>query len=1222
METTQLDSLCGRFRRRLKALLVLAGASRLLLVGLVVLPLFLVLDWWAHLSAPWRCLALLVYVGALGVTGWWTLLSPLRRRWPNEQVLAYLDSVLPGHQGMLLELHELRREEGIHELDRPLGRTMARAAAERLAPLIGQAEKGDVIRRRGARRWMQAAGIVLVLFVAAALPLHTYLAIGCDRFFNPFSTRRWPHRTTITLEEPETGWTIPQMESFPLRATVTGVVPPQVVLAYRGTSTGYWIREKLAVRDDAAVRYTFPEVREPTRFYLRGGDYTTDTHRIDIIERPYLRRIAAHYDYPDYAGIPNRVVESGQLVGLEGTTVRLELESSMALKKALFILDGEEPEELPLRAETRLEKTLVLTSDGSYSVELYEKHGFREAKPERYEIRVTPDNPPEVELLSPGRNLVATRQAAFEVAFRASDDFGLKQVEFLYQLDEGKPTPLTDRITGPLQPQGKTKDARFTWDLRKMDLPKTGVLSYSVRVQDVNPTGRGTVETPKFQVRLVKPSEFHFEAFEKATRLEAEARIAWESQFAAWQLGTQWPDKGTGNEDDPLWQEMTQKQDLAFRAASAMESYLRELTEQYEQNDMAREFMAGRLGVIAELLRHVTEEEHPAIGDGLQQARPKADADAAPARLKTLRSEALARFTDNQKLAVLYLERLVKRLFDWRDLQTTLIRTTLLHEEQGEVLDLTEALAPKTLGWEIEDLPDDVQDKLLTLGKRQRTLYDVETELETELEFQIYRAEMQERRTIVEPLRTAYRGLRANRVNDNLKLAAQKIENNQAFQIVKNQKAALHVLNLVKAGLIQAGRKVDPEQPITLAMAPSKVIEVRPKPKPEDGKEPEPTAVAVAADVQALSPEELLANLPLGSDPVTMAINVAWEAQDAVLARTRYLAANSGPNEMPRYLALKQGILLEKQAVALRAAGLAIREAHKAGAGPVHQMLETVAEELRQSQGLITGRRLSGATQQLQADAMATLDDLRRRFIPLGKSIEEAAAENRRRKGADAFNRRYLLRDSDLDHTVALIHALNHAQLLQRDVVRKVTRFAKLPAKDPTLAGIEKTNRARAVAEQKQTGALVARVGEELAALSEEAAPRVRQIGVASLMELKMASAADDIASGARDEPLAASLQDAADLLAQTLRGLKDLLGERVRPTLVAKAPEDTQKAITLEQWQKMRSPEVLREKLKADKSLPPAVREIMLRALSKGFPPKYKELLAAYYASFIGEEE
>src|SRR5205814_1659239 len=127
------------------------------------------------------------------------------------------------------------------------------------------------------------------------------------------------------------------------------------------------------------------------------GDDTTDTQRISVIERPYLKRIIAHYDYPGYAGLPSRNVEGGQLFGVEGTRVRITFESSMSLKRGVIAFQGKPSEELPLKSPTTFEKALLLAADGSYSVELYEKNGFREAKPERYEIRVTPYNPPEVE---------------------------------------------------------------------------------------------------------------------------------------------------------------------------------------------------------------------------------------------------------------------------------------------------------------------------------------------------------------------------------------------------------------------------------------------------------------------------------------------------------------------------------------------------------------------------------------------------------------------------------------------------------------------------------------------------------------------------------------------------------------------------------------------------------------------------------------------------------
>jgi len=1232
MDTKRLDRLCGAFRAKLRAMVLQAGICRVLALALVLLPIFMAVDWWLHLGTAMRCLTLVFYLGVLGATLWWTLLAPLGRKWSNEEVLAYLDTVLPREKAMLLELYQLIRGQDIQESETGAGREMIEGAARELEPLVQQAAGSRTLHRRRAMRWMSLAGVLALLFAGAAVPLRTYLLIGVERFFNPFSGQRWPHRTTITLQEPPNGWTIPQMESFTIEGQVTGqVVPPQVTLSYRGRTTGYWIREKVPVREDGSLKYVFPEVREEIRFQVEGGDYETDMMTIRIVERPFLKSIVADYDYPDYAGIPDRKVDGGQLVGLEGTRVRLDFESSMKLNKAMMVLSLKEKgkdeqqqtrEELSLSDDgRRFSKELYLTADGSYGIELYEVNGFREAKPERYEIRVTPDNPPEVELLAPGRNLTATRRATVEVALKASDDFGLKTVEFLWSLDGGKSGPLTDRITGPLAPKGKSKRASFTWDLRKMkDLPKTGVISYSVRVKDVNPApGRGVSETARMEIKLVRPSQFHFDLFEQAKRIEAEARIAWENQYAAWALGGDWLSKGTGKEDDGLWRDMKEKQDLAIRASKAMEGYLLDLTTQYEKNGMQREFMAGRLAVITELLRHVTGTEHAAIADGLRRARPRTDADAAAARLKGLRAAQVRSFAPKQKLATLYLERLVKRLFDWRDLQTTLIRTTLLHEEQEEALVITQKLAPKTLGQEIEDLPDDVQDELITLGKRQRTLFDVESELEKELEFLIYRAEQQKRRSILAPLRTAYKGLRANGVNSNLKLAAKKIENNQCFQIIKNQKSALQVLSLVKGGLVHAGQEVDPEPRITLAMTPSKILDVQPKSKVEDPAE-EPSDVADAGEAEALTPEQLMENLPVGSDPVTMAINVAWEAQDAVRARTEYLSNNSA-GQMPRYVTMKQGILLEKQQMALRVLDLALKEAEKSSAKPVARSLGSTRTEFDQSRQLIGNRVLGKATQQLQSDAMASLDDLRRRYIPMHKAVAEAAEENRKRKGLDAFNRKYLIRGKDLDAATRIIDQLSQFQLLERDAMRKAKRFVAHPPKPGPLADMEKGNRARAAGSLSRATGLISDVKAGLAGMSEEVAPAVGKAGVEALVGFKIAPLAEGLRSGGRDKELVEPLEEIAGRVEATLGALKDLLGERVKPK-VAKVAGETEKTpeITLEQWEKMRTPEFLRERLKGNRKLPPEVRDIMLKALSKKFPEKYKDLLADYYASFIGE--
>src|SRR5204862_5137494 len=102
----------------------------------------------------------------------------------------------------------------------------------------------------------------------------------------------------------------------------------------------------------------------------------------------------------------------------------------------------------------------------------------------------------------------------------------------------------------------------------------------------------------------------------------------------------------------------------------------------------------------------------------------------------------------SQKMAVLMLERLLRKCYDWRDLQTSAITSALLHERQEEVGAMTEKVAPKYIGKEFEDLSDPEQEQLVTLGKQQRAIFDTETQLETQLAHQIFKAERQDRQSI------------------------------------------------------------------------------------------------------------------------------------------------------------------------------------------------------------------------------------------------------------------------------------------------------------------------------------------------------------------------------------------------------------------------------------------------------------------------------------------
>ncbi|GMV80625.1 MAG: hypothetical protein AMXMBFR7_18090 [Planctomycetota bacterium] len=1219
MDTRELTRICGSFRTALRGLLMQAGLARMAVLGFVLLPLAMAVDWWVHLEPLYRALVLIGWVAALAVTAWWTLLLPLRKKWSDREVLNYLDAVAPGGAGMLLELLELTERKGIQETDRPQGKALAEAALRELSDLPAQTKLAAVFVRGRVMRWVGAAVVVAGLFGLGAVVSGDYFSIGVTRFFNPLSKQRWPHRTTIAVQDlPEEGTQVPQMEAFTVKAEVTGEIPPQVTLAYTSASTGFTIKEKISVGEDGRFSYTFPEVREPLELWISGGDYVTDRYHIGVVERPYVTKITANFSYPTYAGLPDKAVEGGQLTGLEGTKVKLVFEVSIPLQKALFVPEGKPAEEMIKAGENAYQHEVMLKDgDTGYAIELYDPHGYREPKPERYEIRVIPDHPPEVEMLAPGEDLAGTKTVGFEVAFRAKDDFGLQSVEFLYALDNGEPKPLTDHITGPIVQQGRTSEARFFWDLRKMEaLPESGTLHYFVRIQDINPTGRGKAETTRFQVKLLKPTDFHLEAFEGAKGIMAEGLIAWRNQLDAWKQGQQWLKSGTGKEDDAAWSGMHEKQDAAIRAAKAMEGHLRTLTKQYENNHMEQEFMAARVSQVNALLQKIIAEAHDPIASSLRGARPKTQADAAESKQKDLRAKALGEAAGPQKLAVLMLDRLVRKVFDWRDLQTATIQTSTILDRQEEITALTETLAPKTIGKEFEDLQSDEQDKLVTLGKQQQANFDAETQLELQLSQQMFKAKVQKRDNVRAPLEAAFTGLRSARVNDSLKDAAKRIEDNQPSAIVAKQKLASQVLRAVKGGLVLAGQKPDPEEPLRADLA------VNEDPKFEDAqvaekdpKQEDQNPESASTEDEPLNEEDLLKTLPTGSDPLSTALSQALERQEDVLSRARYLSSKDAKSAMPRFLKLRTDLLRARQDAGLSMLDAAIEEARKGKAAAVELVLNDLKAGMEQSRQLITGRHWGEHVQHLQADTVAALNDLLQ-FVAFRRGVEDAVAENKRQNGMDSFQRQFLLRGSDLDIAAEMTGNLQESLLHHSEAVRQAKRFEKHLSPTDAIGKFEQDNRARGASRAKRAAVLLKEATGKASGLTPEAAAPVKEASLDGVKDLKLDTNAEALAAGGKDAELAVSMEEDRKALANALQALRDQFEARVKPPEEA-APAAPEQPVTQEDFEKSRSPETLAEKVKANPNLPPAIKEKMIEILMGELPKEHKELLIEYYSSF-----
>lgn len=1240
----QLPVICARFRATLRGMLLRWGLARLA-VGLLLLAAALMAgDYLLRFSSGGRATGLALLLLAAGSLLYFELLRPLRRKWTDREVLGYLDRTLPGSEDSLVTLAELSAEPGaIPEARSERGRAVLDAAVQDLDPFVEKVRLQQVFRAGRLRRWELAAVLVVAGFAAGALASPGAFGIGIMRLLLPFANIRWPQATYIDILRPESRETvIAQGAAYTVRAAVRGRVPEEVRLVYRSPDTRREIRETMKPTPQGRYEFTFPEVAATLSFWLEGGDERTDRRTIRVIPRPTISKIVAAYEFPAYSRVPPKRVESGQIAGLEGTKVVVLFTASKPLRKAAVAFGEGQPRELKLDSPTTFRLDLTLERDDTYSVHLEDTDGLTEPAAARYAIRVTPDQPPDVRLGEPGKDLVLTAQGRTKLGFVVTDDFGLTEVQLLYRVGgQGEFAALSDRITGPVAQGGKESSANFTWDLARMEgLKAPAFITYFVRAKDCNPSGKGVSDSGQFRIDVLTPLDYQTRLVLEAKRAVTEARLAEQKQRWAWYDARKWLGGGIKDPEkaDELLAQALTYQDDAGRAVRALDRLLLALREDVRSNRLETDLFIRRLDQVSEAVRRLAGELYPAMESALEAAKPKSTEEARPeARRRKLR-ECLASLEPRQRLAAVRCRENLHRLLDWNDLQGVIVQTRHLEKEQDEIHGLSETRTKPFIGKEIEDLSDADARFLEQVAQRQSALCQAEAALEEELQKLIAEASRERRAEVSQPLFLTFKGLKDNLINNLMRKSGEFIADNKSHMILGDQLLVIRALRFINQGLERAGAEVRPPMSEDLAlraeMAPDERLKTA---APLLAEEPD-TKVADLADIEDLLRRSAV---PIPDEPrletVERYLQDVGDLTDALLERAAYLDKRLA-KEMPgRYRRLRLGWLQHRHARCVQAAARAQELSAGQEFAPLRQHLTGLSKEVEGIGKLLAAGEVGRDTQDLAAGVAAATRDIRR-FLFARRQRQLLAQDREKAGGKDDFDRDYLLAGADLSAALQVMEHLGWARVLQADLARKARLIAPRPegAKPPSKL-------AASIAAGQLTDA-EAKAAEVLGRLEAAAAAarevRARQEAGKMLNEKSLALlAGEEFRSGLeafknrRPDPANPARLKALDgSLQEALAALTDLCEERVvvETKVAAEPPPEVGPVADLvdpvkmtpeklaeirEQFLKDRRPEAICKRIEENESLPEPVRRLLLETLRRGeLDPKYEMLLSAYF--------
>jgi hypothetical protein len=422
---------------------------------------------------------------------------------------------------------------------------------------------------------------------------------------------------------------------------------------------------------------------EDFRYYVVAGAEESRRFKVTVVPPPAFGELRVAVAPPAYAGLPARALSPGEgdVRVLAGATVRVEVK-----------VEGADAVELeaPERVRVKLKREggsymgkFVVGRAGVYRLKATSPWGSATTPP--FGVEVKPDDPPEVTVVEPARDLIITDTARSpRLRFLCADDFGLGDVRVVYY-NENTGQRLEGAVgtgAGRAELEGDVNLIPPNFDLFPGD-----VVSYYVEAFDndvVNGPKAGRSATYRFSFPTAaemfeQVSEEMAEGLSDLTALREQARrLRKQLNEAASGVEAQMPSR-------PELRELVAEQERLRRELAEAAESLETLLERAQDSVVSPE-LAAKIVEANRLLNEVLDEQSKEALRKLSEALREVD----PARVRELMEQV--------KLEQAELERSLERVIDilkeaQREelLRNLAARAEELAERQRDVVERLEA---------------------------------------------------------------------------------------------------------------------------------------------------------------------------------------------------------------------------------------------------------------------------------------------------------------------------------------------------------------------------------------------------------------------------------------------------------------------------------------------------------------------------------------------------
>ncbi|MFM7037902.1 MAG: hypothetical protein ACKO2L_09270, partial [Planctomycetaceae bacterium] len=427
-----------------------------------------------------------------------------------------LDSHNDGLDGSLTALVDLQNA------GRDPGASIRRVLEKRAAVSLTRVHVDEVVDRR----WLTRLGLLLFALTLATC-LYAVFSPKSISLLRPFSFAHSNVATVTVLDEIHPGnITVAAGTAVEFQVDVSGQIPPEVKLLFT-TSDRRFVDETLDMQntdDSGRFRVTMHGensrgVRQNFQYRIVAGDAVSESFTVNVRQPPNARVTEVRCTYPEYMNLPARSDSTPAITAWQDTHVTVSAEADRPLKHAVLQLSNDpafnsKGEEVAVTIDnTQLTAAWNLTvrEDGStpkfYRIAVTDTEGQVDPQPAVHPIDVRIDQPPNIRLLDPSRDLEVPANAIIPLLVEAQDpDFLLRNVTLHYAIN-GQPGQVSEFLWDSTV-HGNAKSWAGSWEfkLATLRISPGDLITYHLEARDNRPPLGNAARTGDLQLRIQPPA--------------------------------------------------------------------------------------------------------------------------------------------------------------------------------------------------------------------------------------------------------------------------------------------------------------------------------------------------------------------------------------------------------------------------------------------------------------------------------------------------------------------------------------------------------------------------------------------------------------------------------------------------------------------------------------------------------------------------------------------